>query len=148
MKTRYKITLVAVCAYFGVFLGPVIASNVYCDFVSQEICTSRITGVNLPPFNMIPLTIPSDSECFFENADGVMAPCYAETGYFEWPFPPRMEEHLERNCDEQCTDVGNLPPCTSDRTACFNQNANLCDPFGWECETTEKIIAKYGHILH
>jgi len=26
-----------------------------------------------------------------------------------------------------------LPQCTSDRTACFNHDANLCDPSGWEC---------------
>ena len=140
MKTRYKITLIAVCAYFGIFLGPVAASNVYCDFIAQEICTSRITGVNLPPFNLIPLSLPSDNECFFENTEGVMEPCYIETGYFEWPFPPRMEEHPERNCDEQCTGDGELPPCTSDRTACFNQDANLCDPSGWECGDTENIF--------
>ncbi|TAK15904.1 MAG: hypothetical protein EPO37_09410, partial [Nitrosarchaeum sp.] len=26
-----------------------------------------------------------------------------------------------------------LPFCTSDRTACFNRDANICDPRGWEC---------------
>ena len=33
-----------------------------------------------------------------------------------------------------------LPPCISDRTACFNQDTNLCDPSGWECVTTEGIF--------
>jgi len=104
MKTRYKIIVIVVCTYFGVFLGPVTASNVYCDFIAQEMCTSRITGVNLPPFNLIPLSLPSDNECFFENA-GVMEPCYIETGYFEWPFPPRIHEYEhDRNCDEICPD--------------------------------------------
>lgn len=103
MKVRYKITIVAVCVYFGVFFGPVITSNVYCDFIAQEFCTSRITGVVLPPFNMIPLSIPSDNECFFENAEGAVVPCYIETGYFEWPFPPRVPE-FERECKEICLD--------------------------------------------
>ena len=106
MKTRYKIIVIAVCAYFGVFFGPVIASNAYCDFIAQEMCTSRITGVSLPPFNMIPLTLPSDNECFFENTEGVMEPCYIETGYFEWPFPPRMNEYEhDHKCDEICVDA-------------------------------------------
>lgn len=104
MKTRYKIVAIAVCAYFGVFFGPVIASNVYCDFIAQEMCTSRITGVGLPPFNMIPLSLLSDNECFFEN-EGVMVPCYVETGYFEWPFPPRVwESGHDPRCDEICID--------------------------------------------
>ena len=105
MKTRYKITLIAVCAYFGFFFGPVAASNVYCDFISQEPCTSRITGVNLPPFNLLPLSLPSDNECFFENTEGVRVPCYIETGYFGWPFPPRIHEYeYGSKCDEICLD--------------------------------------------
>ena len=87
------------------FFGPVIASNVYCDFIAQEMCTSRITGVGLLPFNMIPLDISSDNECFFENADGVMEPCYPEIGYFEWPFPLRiLESEHDLRCNEICTD--------------------------------------------
>ncbi|QLH10831.1 hypothetical protein [Nitrosarchaeum sp. AC2] len=138
MKTRYKIIIIAVCAYFGVFFGPVAASNVYCDFISHEMCTSRITGVVLPPFNLIIPSLPSN-DCFV-NHDGIMEPCYDEAGLLEWPFSPRMEDHLERDCDEQCTDVGKLPPCTSDRTACFNQDANLCDPSGWKCDNTEGVF--------
>ena len=117
MKTRYKIIVIAVCAYFGVFLGPVTASNVYCDFIAQEMCTSRITGVVLPPLNLIMPSLPSD-DCFINN-DGIMEPCYNEAGLLEWPFPPRMEDHLERNCDKECSDVEKPPLCTSDRTACF-----------------------------
>jgi len=108
MKTRYKIMVIAVCAYFGVFLGPVITSNVYCDFIAQEMCTSRITGVNLPPFNMIPLSMPSDNECFFENIEGVMEPCYIEIGYFEWPFHPPLPIQ-ELQCDEICLDDYEAP---------------------------------------
>ncbi|MDH3203678.1 MAG: hypothetical protein OEL81_03235 [Nitrosopumilus sp.] len=105
MKTRYKITLIVVCAYFGVFFGPVATSNVYCDFISQEMCTSRITGVGLPPFNMIPVNMPTDNECFFENAEGVMEPCYTEIGYFNWPFPQRAWESVhDLRCDEICID--------------------------------------------
>jgi len=105
MKTRYKIVVIAVCAYFGVFFGPIITSNVYCDFIAQEMCTSRITGVNLPPFNMIPLNLPNDNECFFENTEGVMVPCYIETGHLEWPFPPReWETEHDSRCDEICLD--------------------------------------------
>ncbi|MEX0862334.1 hypothetical protein [Nitrosopumilus sp.] len=33
-----------------------------------------------------------------------------------------------------------LLPCTSDRTACFNHDANLCDPTGWECGSNEGIF--------
>ena len=138
MKTRYKITLVAVCVYFGVFFGPVAASNVYCDFISQEVCTSRITGVVLPPLNLIMPSLPSDN-CFVNNG-GIMEPCYDETGLLEWPFPTRIEDHPEKDCDEECTYVGKLPSCTSDRTACFNQDANLCDPSGWKCGDVEEII--------
>jgi hypothetical protein len=36
--------------------------------------------------------------------------------------------------------MGSLPPCTSDRTACFNQDANWCDPSGWECGNTEGLF--------
>jgi hypothetical protein len=32
-----------------------------------------------------------------------------------------------------------LPPCTSDRTACF-EHVNICDPTGWECGDTEGIF--------
>ena len=138
MKTRYKIIIIAVCSYFGVFLGPVVASNVYCDFIAQEICTSRITGVVLPPLNLIIPSLPSD-DCIVNN-DGVMKPCYNDAGLLEWPFPPRMEIHPERECGEMCTDVEKLPPCTSDRTACFNQDENLCDPTGWECGNTGEIF--------
>ncbi|MCH9659251.1 hypothetical protein K0U27_11310 [archaeon] len=138
MKTRYKIILIAICGYFGIFLVPVTASNVYCDFISQEMCTSRITGVVLPPLNFIMPSLPSD-DCLVDN-DGVMEPCYNKAGLLEWPFPHRMEEHPERNCDEQCTDVGKPPLCTSDRTACFSQDANLCDPSGWECGDNERMF--------
>ena len=106
MKTMYKIIIIAVCSYFGVFLGPVVASNVYCDFVSQEMCTSRITGVVLPPLNLIIPSLPSD-DCIVNN-DGVMKPCYNDAGLLEWPFPPRMEIHPERECGEMCTDVEKL----------------------------------------
>ncbi len=74
------------------------------DFISQEMCTSRITGVTLPPFNMIPLLISSDNECHFENDDEVMVPCYNEIGEFEWPFPPRVFEH-QQECIEICPDT-------------------------------------------
>lgn len=105
MKTRYKIIAIVVCAYFAVFFGPVVTSNVYCDFIAQEMCTSRITRVSLPPFNMIPLSLSTDNECFFENADGVIVPCYIETGHLEWPFPPRIHENeYDHKCDEICPD--------------------------------------------
>ena len=138
MKTRYKVVLIAVCAYFGVFLVPVIASNVYCDFISQEICTSRITGVILLPFNMILPSLPSD-DCLVNN-NGILEPCYGEPGLVEWPFSPRMEDHPERNCDVECTDGGKMPPCTSGRTACFDNHANLCDPSGWDCSYYEEFF--------
>ena len=138
MKTRYKIIFIAVCAYFGIFFGPVAVSNVYCDFISQEMCTSRITGVVLPPFNLIMPSLPSD-DCIVNN-DGVTEPCYNDAGLLEWPLPPRMEVHPERECVEMCTDVEKLPPCTSDRTACFNLDENLCDPTGWECGNTGEIF--------
>ena len=109
MKARYKIITIAVCSYFAIFLGPVVASNVYCDFISQEMCTSRITGVSLPPFNMVPQSMPSDNECFFENEDGVIGPCHFETGYWEWPFPPRIHEREhDLNCDEICPEFQDI----------------------------------------
>lgn len=113
MKTRYKIILIAVCTYFGVFLGPVVTSNVYCDFVSPDMCTSRITGVVLPLLNLIMPSLPSD-DCIVNN-NGNMEPCYNEAGLLEWPFPPRLEDHPERECEEICSDVQRLPTCTSTR---------------------------------
>lgn len=35
-----------------------------------------------------------------------------------------------------------LPFCTSDRTACFDQDGYKCDPRGWECENTKDIFSK------
>lgn len=101
LKARYKIIAIAACAYLGVFLGPVAASNLYCDFVAQEPCTSRITGASLPPFSMVPLGLPSGDDCFFENAQGALVPC--SIGHFVWPFPPREVEHPE-SCEEICSD--------------------------------------------
>ena len=45
-----------------------------------------------------------------------------------------------RECTEICADVEKLPPCTSERTACFNQDARLCDPVGWDCGNTDGIF--------
>ena len=111
MKTRYKILIVAICAYFAVFFGPVIASNVYCDFISQEMCTSRITGVVLPPFNLIMYDVSRD-DCFVNN-DGVLEPCYIESaGLLEWPFSPRITDYPERNCDDMCPDQPSIDTIT------------------------------------
>ena len=84
MKNRYKIILIAICGYFGIFLVPVTASNVYCDFISQEMCTSRITGVVLPQLNLIMPSLPSD-DCLVDN-DGVMEPCYNKAGLLSGRF--------------------------------------------------------------
>ena len=35
-----------------------------------------------------------------------------------------------------------LPFCTSDRTACFDQDGYKCDPRGWECENPIDIFSK------
>lgn len=35
-----------------------------------------------------------------------------------------------------------LPPCTSDRIACYD-HANLCDPTGWECGNNSKDIFEF-----
>jgi len=99
VKTRYKIIIVAVCAYLGVFFGPVIASNVYCDFISQEMCTNRIVGVNLPPFDMI---LPT-ADCWIKN-DGVRGPCHAEPVSFMWPFPMRLDVYPGSGCHEMCAE--------------------------------------------
>lgn len=147
MKTRYKIIIVAVCAYFGVFFGPVIASNVYCDFIAQEMCTSRVTGVALPPFNMIPLSIPSDNECFFENAEGVMVPCYIETGYFEWPFPPRVDE-FDRGCDEICLDEQwSAEYRKSDPTVMILRGAALAENQSLEPKVISVVLGKNNTIV-
>ena len=74
MRAGYKIILIGICTYFGVLFTPVIASNVYCDFISQEICTFRITSVALPPFNTISSSNSSDEECYFENDTGKVIP--------------------------------------------------------------------------
>jgi len=99
MKTRYKIIAVAACAYLGVFFGPVIASNVYCDFVSQEMCTTRIVGVNLPPFDMI---LPP-ADCWIKN-DGGWGPCLAGPVSVMWPFPMRLDVHSEPGCPDMCAE--------------------------------------------
>lgn len=40
-----------------------------------------------------------------------------------------------------------LPPCTSDRTACFNQESNMCDPAGWECGDNGEIFSETISLL-
>ena len=44
--------------------------------------------------------------------------------------------HIEVNIEQS------LPPCTSDRTACFNRDVNLCDPKGWDCGDTDEIFTE------
>ncbi len=125
MKTRYKIITIAICAYFGVFFGPVIVSNIYCDFIVQEMCTSRITGVNPPLFNMIPLSLPSDNECWYDDGEGNMLPCLIDTGYFEWPFPPRIHEYEhDSKCDEICLD-DDFPE--NQKTKFKDERKNFCE---------------------
>lgn len=56
-------------------------------------------------------------------------------GVHSWNVKQCVDHVLEqRELDRK------LPPCTSDRTACFDQYANLCDPTGWECADTEGIF--------
>ncbi len=103
MRKRYKVILIAACAYFGAFSAPVTASNVYCDFIAHDTCTTRIVGVSPPPFNIIPLNLPDYIECIFEGKDGMMEPCHMEVGYyFAWPFPHMMRG--ESGCDLMCPD--------------------------------------------
>jgi len=99
MRTRYKIITVAVCAYLCVFFGPVVASNVYCDFISQEMCTTRIVGVNLPPFDLI---LPT-ADCWIKNG-GVRGPCHGEPASLRWPFPMPLDAHPESGCPDICAE--------------------------------------------
>ncbi|KAF6246355.1 hypothetical protein C6990_09515 [Nitrosopumilus sp. b3] len=49
----------------------------------------------------------------------------------------KVQQDVER-CVAKINET--LPPCTSGRTACFNQDENLCDPSGWKCTNTLEIF--------
>ena len=101
MKRRYKIIILGVCAYFGIFIGPIAASNVYCDYFTQEQCTSIISGVNLVPFNFIFSSV-SDDNCNSYGSYDMRSFCNIQRGHFTWPFPPNRSHELEDNCDTIC----------------------------------------------
>lgn len=58
-----------------------------------------------------------------------------EWAFDEWTCKPVCKSEYQKNC----ANAGKIPPCTSDRTACFNQDENLCDPSGWECTNTRNF---------
>ena len=79
------------------------------------------------------------SECYYtDDQSNTPQPCMIIDGWYDM----LQESSLRTSslCDAQCDDVEKLPPCTSDRTACFNQDENQCDPSGWECSSTDGIF--------
>ena len=55
-----------------------------------------------------------------------------------------LSNHIQIVLKESNSNVfdNSLPPCISERTACYNNHVNLCDPKGWECGDDEKIFEK------
>jgi len=102
MKTRYKITAIAFSVLLGILFLPIVASNLYCDYISDS-CTSRITGVG-PGGVFLPAEWGTDDSCYVMNRDtGNMEPCRIDIGTISWPFPPRVwESEHDLRCDDIC----------------------------------------------
>lgn len=56
--------------------------------------------------------------------------------------PACVMEQTKQKLIERGWTKQSLPPCTSDRSACFNQESNLCDPSGWECGDNEEVFSE------
>lgn len=113
MKTRYKITIIAFSALVGIMFIPMIASNLYCDYLA-DFCTSKITGVG-PGGVYLPAEWGTREGCFVASDDGTAERCRIDIAQINWPFPPRMHE-LGHDCMETCPD-DETPPEESDTSA-------------------------------
>ena len=102
MKTRYKITVIAFSILLGILFVPVVASNLYCDYLAEH-CTSRITGVG-PGGLYLPAEWGTRDDCHFTNENGVTEPCRIDIAQINWPFPPRIMHGQGHECVELCPD--------------------------------------------
>ncbi len=102
MKTQYKIIITIFCVLLGVLFVPLVASNVYCDYIAES-CSSRITGVG-PGGVYLPVEWGTNENCLHANDDGTLELCPIDIAQINWPFPPRIPEH---ECNEVCSDVNN-----------------------------------------
>jgi len=73
LKKRYKIPIIAVGALLGISFIPLIASNLYCDYLADS-CTSRITGVG-PGGVYLPTEWGTKENCYVANDDDTLEPC-------------------------------------------------------------------------
>jgi len=100
MKKRYKIPVIVIGALLGILFMPLIASNLYCDFLGDS-CTSRITGVG-PGGVYLPAEWGTKENCYVANDNGTMEPCLIDIAMITWPHIQSMRQQYE--CDEICHD--------------------------------------------
>jgi len=154
MKTRRKIVLICLIVIFVFYvsvtsLGPGSvfalfspASILYLPSISMQLIANEGNGIICvdacgPCSAWGYQYILIDGQCMLPSVESCkLLDQSGEWVFDEWTCKPVCE----REHQENCVDVGNLPHCTSDRTACFNQETNLCDPSGWECDDAEEIF--------
>ena len=97
---------------------------------------------NAEPFDVyqnsiarIPVTISIDPDIEYEKI--FLNISYVGTGINDVQFKSSWSDFIIFDIAPK---EKSLPPCTSDRTACFNRDANICDPGGWECGDAEDIF--------
>ena len=85
----------------------------------------------------IPITITVDDNIEYEKI--FLTISYVGTGLHDVSFKSSWSDSIIFDISPK----EKLPPfCTSDRTACFDQDGYKCDPTGWECENPIDIFSK------
>jgi len=85
----------------------------------------------------IPVTITVDPDIEYKKI--FLNISYAGMGLYDVPFKSSWSDSIIFDISPK---EKSLPFCTSDRTACFDQDGYKCDPRGWECENPIDIFSK------
>jgi hypothetical protein len=93
---------------------------------------------------------PESSYVYSETNDSYLLEACVPYKTLTWAFTPSRSGHYAVEFYDNSgshitmgfTVEQSLPFCTSDRTACFDQDGYKCDPRGWECENPIDIFSK------
>ena len=135
MKKRYTIPTIVISALLGILFLPVIASNLYCDFLGDS-CTSRIIGVG-PVGAYFTGEGGTKEECYVAKDDGTLEPCSIDIVQINWPFPSSIPKQHE--CNEMCPDE----IVEINRQAVIHQNNNDEEKFN---EQTIRMQEKMTYL--